>query len=108
MATLLTVAGGIEIPFRIFNGWLADKRYTSAYTQMTINMLLVGIGAIVCGAVSGVAGKYIISRCRMVSQAVPNVAKHGDSKVILKITYQRKLLFRVRMYFQFPGHLGQI
>ena len=70
VATLLTVAGGIEIPFRIFNGWLADKRYTSAYTQMTINMLLVGIGAIVCGAVSGVAGKYIISRSRMIFQAV--------------------------------------
>ena len=70
MATLLTVAGGIEIPFRIFNGWLADKRYTSAYTQMTINMLLVGIGAIVCGAVSGVAGKYSIIRSQTVFHVV--------------------------------------
>ena len=64
MAILLGIAGAIEIPSRIFNGWLADRKIMKGFTQLAINMLVTGICSIICAAVSGTAGVYLgVFRC---------------------------------------------
>ena len=56
MALLLTIAGCIEIPFRIINGLIADKRYFSALTHLALCMGVSSICALVCASVSGTIG----------------------------------------------------
>lgn len=62
VAILLGVAGGVEIPSRTFNGWLADRKFVSAYKQLAFCMLVTGICACLCGIISGVAGKFCCLR----------------------------------------------
>ena len=44
----------------------------------------------------------------MVIEAVPNVSKHGDSKVYFQNHLSEKTFVQSPMYYKIPGNLGQI
>ena len=53
----LTGAGALEIPMRIFNGWLADRRMISAYNHITLCMVVTGVTTLLCAIMSSHAGE---------------------------------------------------
>lgn len=56
MSILLAVTGGIEIPMRILNGWLADKKFVAATTYVGGCMIFTAITAFLCATISGTTG----------------------------------------------------
>ena len=56
IATLFTAAGGAEIFARIFNGWLADRGVMSAMNHLALCIIITGICAFICAAVSSIPG----------------------------------------------------
>ena len=46
----MSIVGSLEVPFRISNGVLADRKFLSAYNQYVISLFVAGSAAF-CGAV---------------------------------------------------------
>lgn len=57
VSALLAGSGILEAVMKISNGWLADRKLMTAYSQMSLCMLITGVAALFCAAISGTAGK---------------------------------------------------
>ena len=60
VSILLSITGAVEIPLRIGNGFIADRKYVSASTHVGICMLVAGVAALLCATISGTAGNYFV------------------------------------------------
>ena len=58
VAIALIVGGCLEIPSRIGNGYLADKKIMSTIEQYSLCTLLTGVFTILCSSISGLPGQY--------------------------------------------------
>ncbi|XP_067948714.1 monocarboxylate transporter 9-like isoform X2 [Watersipora subatra] len=54
VATIMTLAGTLEIVFRMIHGWLADRRIFSALTQICLIMLACTAASLLCSFLHGV------------------------------------------------------
>lgn len=59
VALALTIAGVVEIPARIVNGFLADRKIMSAVTHLSLCMCLTGTAALLCATISGLEGRFL-------------------------------------------------
>lgn len=56
VSILMAVSGAIEIPCRIGNGWLADRKIITTTAQFAICVFLAGFFCLLCAIVSNLAG----------------------------------------------------
>jgi len=59
ISLVLSISGAVEIPCRVFQGWVADRHIVSAITQYTFCVITCGLAAIVCATASGLPGELI-------------------------------------------------
>ena len=60
VSILLSISGAVEIPMRIANGLLADRKYVSALTHVSLCMLFASVTAFMCAAISSTGGTCYI------------------------------------------------
>lgn len=57
LATIMAVTGACEIFCRIGHGWIADRRFIPAVTQLSFVLFLTGMAAFMAALLPGVIGK---------------------------------------------------
>lgn len=57
MAAVIGVVGIVEAPFRIANGFLADRKITSVYNQFAAELFLAGACTFISAVVPGLPGE---------------------------------------------------
>ena len=57
VALLLAVSGLSEVPCKILSGCFADRKYVSVTIHVAFYMFLTSVCALLCGLISGLAGK---------------------------------------------------
>ncbi|XP_067951282.1 monocarboxylate transporter 12-B-like [Watersipora subatra] len=60
VAVAMMIAGVGEIPSRIANGFLADKKLVTITTQYALAMLISGLMCLICAFISGLAGIALV------------------------------------------------
>ena len=60
VSILLSITGAVDIPMRIGNGLLADRKYVSALTHVSLCMLFASVTAFMCAAISSTGGTCYI------------------------------------------------
>ena len=53
---MMVIAGALEIPSRLVNGYMADKQVMSNINQYTLCVFTAGFMALLCAIISGLAG----------------------------------------------------
>ena len=53
---MMVIAGALEIPSRLVNGYMADKQVMSNINQYTLCVFTAGLMALLCAIISGLAG----------------------------------------------------
>lgn len=56
VALVLAISGILEIPFKIANGYLSDRKLMSPMTQQAVYMVITGVAALLCALISGLVG----------------------------------------------------
>ena len=89
VSILLSITGAVEIPLRIGNGFIADRKYVSASTHVGICMLVAGVAALLCATISGTAGNYFVFYFFFVFYS----SNHSDAT--LKVTFfKQSILYK--------------
>ncbi|KAF6028868.1 SLC16A12 [Bugula neritina] len=83
VSILMAVSGAIEIPCRIGNGWLADRKIITTTAQFAICVFLAGFFCLLCAIVSNLAGIIL---------AIIGVSAVGSSVFSLEPLVFRELL----------------
>ena len=59
VALATMISGIVEIPCRIGNGFLSDRKYMTATSQYTLCLLVAGLLTLLATLLPGVAGKIL-------------------------------------------------
>lgn len=59
LSTLMAVTGACEIPCRVINGFIADRKIMAAMTQLSLVLLLSGVAGFLTVILPGYIGKLL-------------------------------------------------